>query len=409
MPNSFRTSDPAQPKTAPWRNGASSKPLEKGPNARNSPYGYFYRDGRSTTFAFMNRNHGTQPCKSHTAVGLETLQALRDRLAAPEAPEVVWTPRHPEGIATELCPELAKTLALGKLKQNRQNTRLLSFVCLFYLIIWLIPGSPSSFLIFFLLFGLIPLGLELVKLQAFRSNPLHQVRKGREMWLFQQWLNQKKPPVTYALSLGLGVLAAIHFSYAGLVPGVEAAGLDPLAVAGGETWRLFSGPLIHGNFIHVTFNIIALLAFGRILERFCGGSTVLVVFTLSMLVGALASWGTLDGRTSVGASGGVLGLLAFLAVLAGRRSHLFPKGFSNALGYNLLLIALLGLVLVEMIDNAAHLGGVVCGTLLALGYNRTWERKQAAISTPACMRWLTPIAAAFLTLAFIWTGWVLIQ
>jgi membrane associated rhomboid family serine protease len=409
MTISFRSFKSAPPSIAPWRDGHTPKAPERGANDHGSRYGYFYRDRRSTTFAFLNQGEDKRPRDGFTSVGVETLEALRDRLTAPEGPKFVWTPRQPKGVATELCPELTKTLAHQKLKQSQKSARLSAFVCLFFLIIWLIPGGSPSFLIFFLLFGLIPLGSELLKLQAFRRHPLRQVRRDRELWLFQQWLGQGKPPATYALCAGLGVLATIHFFYTGLSPGVKAAGLDSGAIAEGEVWRLLSGPLIHGNFLHVSFNILALWAFGRILERFCGGRTLLVVFTLSMLIGAIASWGSLDGRTSVGASGGVLGLLAFLAVFAGRRHHLFPGGFSNALGYNLLLIALLGLILVEIIDNAAHLGGVVCGTLLALDYCRNSETKQVTNFVPKLFLWIAPHAAGLLACSFVWTGWILIR
>lgn len=227
---------------APWRIGRTPKAQDGGANDQNTPYGYFYRNRRSTTFAFMNRGKSAQAHKGLTPVGVDTLQALRNRLADAEPPEVVWTPRQPEGVATELCPEVTKALTLQKLKQAQKSARLSAFVCLFFLIIWLIPDTPSSFLVFFLLFGLIPLSIELFKLQAFRRQPLRQVRRNRETWLFQHWLNQKKPLATYALGLALGTVAAIHFFHVGLSPGVEAAGLEPLAIADGEIWRLFSGP-----------------------------------------------------------------------------------------------------------------------------------------------------------------------
>lgn len=408
MRHKTRPTDSIQADTAPWRFARARKAPRKDRSAEHAPYGYFHRERISTTFAFLNRDDGTSPGDGSTPVGLPDAGALRDRASASEPPEYVWTPQHPDGVASVLCPALTRTLAMRQEKAFRSRLAICGLNSLLFFALWLTPGGQIIFLVFSLLFGLIPFASTLYEVRNFRQHPLRHFRTTRESWLFQQWLRERSSPTTFVLIGALCFLGCIHFFYTGMIAGIEGAGLDPTAIGRGEIWRLLTGPLIHANFVHIAFNLLALWAFGRIIERFCGGGIVLFVFTLSMLVGAVASWITLDGRTSVGASGGVLGLLAFIAVFAGRNPSLFPRNFATSLGYNLMLIALLGLVLFEIIDNAAHLGGVIAGTLIGFLLSRA-NSGDARASALRFVHRLTPPLACLLAGAVLYTAWALIE
>ena len=72
----------------------------------------------------------------------------------------------------------------------------------------------------------------------------------------------------------------------------------------------------------------------------------------------------LTPNPSVGASGGIMGFVGFLAVLALRRRPLLNPGFFRNVMLNLVSAAVFGIIAFAFIDNAAHLGGFLTGAAL---------------------------------------------
>jgi hypothetical protein len=89
---------------------------------------------------------------------------------------------------------------------------------------------------------------------------------------------------------------------------------------------------------------------------------------------------------SAGASGALFGLVGVLFVFGIKFRHELPEGFRRAFGTGLLPMIMLNLFIGYMgrgfIDNAAHLGGLVSGALLALvvDYRRPGERSGIAVT-----------------------------
>ncbi|HLU49906.1 MAG TPA: rhomboid family intramembrane serine protease, partial [Planctomycetota bacterium] len=46
---------------------------------------------------------------------------------------------------------------------------------------------------------------------------------------------------------------------------------DPAAVWSGEYWRLLTATFLHGNFLHLAFNVFGLMILGPAVERWLGG------------------------------------------------------------------------------------------------------------------------------------------
>jgi membrane associated rhomboid family serine protease len=65
-----------------------------------------------------------------------------------------------------------------------------------------------------------------------------------------------------------------------------------------------------------------------------------------------------------------MGLVGFLAVLGYRRRRVLPRGFMKSISLSIALTAGAGLVAYQLVDNAAHLGGLLGGVLLGLIYVR---------------------------------------
>jgi membrane associated rhomboid family serine protease len=164
------------------------------------------------------------------------------------------------------------------------------------------------------------------------------------------------------------IVVAVLQLIAGEEESIEAAGLVKGAVRGGEIWRLFTCATLHVNFMHIWMNGQALLGFGKLMESLADRAYLPLVFLPSAACGSVFSLLLMPNTTSVGASGGLMGLVGFLAVLGYRRNERLPSGFFKSIVINICFIGVIGLVGFAIIDNAAHIGGlvagVVCGGLL---------------------------------------------
>ena len=142
--------------------------------------------------------------------------------------------------------------------------------------------------------------------------------------------------------------------------------LDKPAVAAGEYWRLWTVTLLHGDLLHLLFNMYALWLAGPIVERWYGRVRFLGFYLACAAGGSVASFVFGGDAPAVGASGAIFGLFGIL--LAAGRLHKPVDRQSRALvgqiGMLILLILAFGFASGGSIDNAAHLGGLVAGLWL---------------------------------------------
>ena len=135
----------------------------------------------------------------------------------------------------------------------------------------------------------------------------------------------------------------------------------------GEVWRLATMMFVHAGLMHLFFNASALAEFGRSVENLYGPRRLLAIFFGAGITGAIASF-VATPTPSVGASGGIFGLIGALLAFGLRHHPSLPSAarqrFTIQMG--LCLAVNLGLgFLSTFIDNAAHLGGLVGGALIA--------------------------------------------
>jgi hypothetical protein len=137
-------------------------------------------------------------------------------------------------------------------------------------------------------------------------------------------------------------------------------------------------------------------------EKLYGSAKFVVFWVLTGIAGVLASYlavvepgrplGLLgrfilktSDEPSAGASGALFGMVGVLFVFGIKFRHELPEGFKRAFGTGLLPMIMLNLFIGYvgrgLIDNAAHLGGLVSGAALALvvDYRRPGERTGVAI------------------------------
>lgn len=135
----------------------------------------------------------------------------------------------------------------------------------------------------------------------------------------------------------------------------------------GELWRLFSAVFLHGGFDHLIGNGLALYVLGMAVEHAFGKVRLFWVFMAAGLGGSLMSAALSEGP-SVGASGAIFGLMGSAIVFFYKfREHFFFR--EKRLGVVLLVWAGYSIVtgfMSPMIDNWAHIGGLIGGALATL-------------------------------------------
>jgi membrane associated rhomboid family serine protease len=158
---------------------------------------------------------------------------------------------------------------------------------------------------------------------------------------------------------------------------VRDLGVSGPTVAAGEWWRLLSTSVVHAGVVHLAFNMLALWWLGGALERFAGSVRMLVIYVSAVLWGSAGALLLSPDGLTVGASGGVFGLMAALLVI--ERSH------GVALlggGIGMLLVLNLGITfLIPGISVGGHLGGLIGGGLAALALSG-WGRGHLAYGRP---------------------------
>lgn len=183
-----------------------------------------------------------------------------------------------------------------------------------------------------------------------------------------------------------------------------ARGGNFLPVTIGQPWRLAVATVLHAGLVHLAFNMWALWDAGRIAERFYGNLQFLAIYSVSGLIGSLASL-FFAARTgvSVGASGAVFGVVGALAAAVFTKHRHVPPGIGRAMrssvtmfvGYSLLMG-----FLVPHIDNAAHVGGLIAGFLMGTVMAEKFDREEFLRS--GMLRASAAIAGAMVTGFAMW-------
>jgi len=136
------------------------------------------------------------------------------------------------------------------------------------------------------------------------------------------------------------------------------------AIVAGQLWRLLTAVFLHANLFHLGFNGYALWIFGPQVEGPYGRFRFLLIYLLSGLAASASSF-LLNPAISVGASGAIFGLVGAMGAYLYRYRHRLVMGRSR-------LINLVGIVVYNLlfgfvspiVDNSAHIGGLLAGAVL---------------------------------------------
>ncbi|MBM4191802.1 MAG: rhomboid family intramembrane serine protease [Gammaproteobacteria bacterium] len=154
---------------------------------------------------------------------------------------------------------------------------------------------------------------------------------------------------------------------------IDQFALWPLA-SNFQPWQLVTYAFLHGGFTHIAFNMIGLVSFGNELEQYWGVRRLFVFYFVSVLAAGLtqvavtASIG--EVAPTVGASGGIYGLLLGFAMMFPRRKvvPLIPPIPMPAWLFAVFFAGLelyLGVTGTSAgIAHFAHLGGMIGGWIM---------------------------------------------
>ena len=178
-----------------------------------------------------------------------------------------------------------------------------------------------------------------------------------------------KPFLTYGL---LACITLLYIYLANLtVPEQNTFLLDWAkindAIFNGEYHRLLTSTFIHLDLTHFLFNAYALYLFGREVEAVYGHGRFVIIYFLGGLGASVASL-IYTEAPSIGASGAIFAVFSAEAVFYYHHRHIFGKwGQSRITQMGILAVVniIFGLLPEARIDNAAHIGGMLGGFLLA--------------------------------------------
>ncbi|AXG78929.1 rhomboid family intramembrane serine protease [Streptomyces paludis] len=154
---------------------------------------------------------------------------------------------------------------------------------------------------------------------------------------------------------------------------------EPMGVADGQWYRLFTAMFLHQAMMHFAFNMLSLWWLGGPLEAALGRARYLALYLISGLAGSAFTYLiAAPNQPSLGASGAVFGLLGATAVLM-RRLNYDMRPVLILLGLNLVFTFTW-----SGIAWQAHVGGLVAGTAIAIAMVHAPRERRALVQYGAC-------------------------
>ncbi len=175
----------------------------------------------------------------------------------------------------------------------------------------------------------------------------------------------------------------------------------------GRWWTLLSAGWLHGNLLHILFNMMWVRQLAPVVADMYGAGRMIIIYTVAGAAGFLLSSaaGQFDlslplfygAAYTIGASASIMGLLGAL-VHYGRR--ISTAVYSQAISYAVILFVF-GLAM-PGVDNFAHAGGFAGGYLASVWLNPMQpERQEHLIGALVCL-----VAVALSVVASVLTVYV---
>ncbi|MBU1220158.1 rhomboid family intramembrane serine protease [Myxococcota bacterium] len=136
-----------------------------------------------------------------------------------------------------------------------------------------------------------------------------------------------------------------------------------------EPWRAFTSVFLHAGFLHFFLNMLIAWFMGRITEVHYGNLGMAAIIVISGITGSIVSTFFSPHGIAVGASGAVFGIIGaaitMLVVWKNRWHPQLRRRMLNLLLFMLVVNVIFG-IMAKMVDNAAHIGGLMGGSAAAV-------------------------------------------
>lgn len=141
-------------------------------------------------------------------------------------------------------------------------------------------------------------------------------------------------------------------------------------VESGDWYRLVTAMFLHAGLIHIAFNMMVLWWLGRVVEESIGSGWYLLIFLVSGIAGSAGALLLSDPfAITVGASGGVFGLMGALLIL-----EYIQTGSLAGQAMSLIVLNLIITFLIPNISVGGHVGGLAGGIAATSVF--VWGKKQ---------------------------------
>jgi membrane associated rhomboid family serine protease len=320
----------------------------------------------------------------------------RCRLRGSSAVTLVWSPESERMVPPAALPFLHGALRERTRRSIHDNLGLaLLFLVIYGLPLLLGGGSVRENewqLLLLLSFAVIPLVEGWWQLRQWRQVTPEILAAEVASARYAFWIWRQRKVVAWFLLAIIAVVFGFQI-IGGFEASIKEAGLTRIGLQMRDAYRFLTAGLLHGGVFHFLMNAAALFVLGVGVEALIGGAGLALVFTASALGGSALSF-VCTAQTTVGASGGIMGLVGCLAVLGFRFRKILPPRFGHQMVYAVFLTALTGFAAHDVIDNAAHAGGLLTGA--ALGWILIRRQTTLPLHLPRVVQW-----AGYLSLALL--------
>lgn len=177
----------------------------------------------------------------------------------------------------------------------------------------------------------------------------------------------------YAVLIIAAVCVTV-FVLQNIIPGLTNALI--LTPANFHGYELITHIFLHADYLHIFYNMFALLLFGLLLENVIGSKNILILFFAAGIVAGFSAFIFYADSSVLGASGAIMGIIGALGVLR-------PKQTVWVIGVPMPMIAavvvwafldLAGLVSGgQGIANGAHLFGLAIGLIYGFAVRKNYK------------------------------------
>ena len=169
----------------------------------------------------------------------------------------------------------------------------------------------------------------------------------------------------------------------------------------GEYWRILTSVFLHIGVVHLLVNCLSLFIIGSMTERTFGSLPMLLIYLMTGISGGSVSYAMLGPYSvAAGASGAVFGCLGSVGAYFLLRKRIM--GDIGTQGFNAVLM-LAGInflfgIIVPSVDNWAHIGGFIGGTLVGFGLVPKMTNTFLQSRLTVLEKWLSPFQRIIVSL-----------